>query len=243
MSPMSHIHRSLLALPVLLLIALPAHAQDTSAECTVTFDATWSQATHPVDWPGNAAHFSPLIGATHNDQVIFWQPGDLASPGVRAVAEFGSTGTFSGEINTEIGLGTADAVVSGPAVGISPDTVMTTFDVELSHSLLTLITMIAPSPDWFVGVHDEPLFENGSWISQKVVDLRPYDAGTDSGVSFFSGDQITIPAQPISLLTVAPLEGGPSMGTYTIRCGSPLIFLDGFESGDLAAWSASVGAP
>ncbi|MEM8995068.1 MAG: spondin domain-containing protein [Acidobacteriota bacterium] len=234
--------RSILITLALAAAAAPAVAQDTGANCTVTFDATWSEATHPTDWPGNSAHFSPLIGATHDDQVIFWQPGEFASDGVRIVAEFGATGTFTGEINTEIGLGTADAVINGPAVGISPDTVSTSFDIELSHPLLTLITMIAPSPDWFVGVHGEPLFENGSWTTEKVFDLPPYDAGTDSGTTFFSPDSVTIPTERITLLTDPPLAGAPSMGTYTVRCTSPLVFTDGFETGDLSAWSTAVGS-
>lgn len=45
----------------------------------VTFNATWSEETHPDDFPPNP-HFSGLIGASHNDEVSFWKEGELASP-------------------------------------------------------------------------------------------------------------------------------------------------------------------
>ena len=51
-------------------------AQST-AEYVVQFDATWSAQTHPLNFPPNP-HFSGLIGGTHNDQVAFWEVGELA---------------------------------------------------------------------------------------------------------------------------------------------------------------------
>ena len=46
--------------------------------------------------------------------------------------------------------------------------------------------MVAPSPDWFVGVSGLPLFENGQWVEERRIDLVPWDAGTDSGTTFES---------------------------------------------------------
>jgi hypothetical protein len=74
--------------------------------------------------------------------------------------------------------------------------------------LLTLVTMIAPSPDWFVGVSGLPLFENGSWTSQRRVDLDAWDAGTDSGATFTSADVVTTPFVPIFRILSAPLSPG-----------------------------------
>lgn len=42
-----------------------------------------------------------------------------------------------------------------------------------------------PSPDWIVGVSGLNLCTRDcTWIKNKVVDLYPYDAGTDSGISY-----------------------------------------------------------
>jgi hypothetical protein len=58
--------------------------------------------------------------------------------------------------------------------------------------------MIYPSPDWFVGVSGlELCLPNGSWIEQKILNLYPVDAGTDSGPTYISPDQPTIPKEAI----------------------------------------------
>ena len=52
----------------------------SSATYQVTFEATWSAATHPTDFPQDGlAHFSALVGATHNADVVFWASESAAS--------------------------------------------------------------------------------------------------------------------------------------------------------------------
>ena len=78
--------------------------------------------------------------------------------------------------------------------------------------------MIAPSPDWFVGVHGLNFIEAGDWVDNLSVDLLPYDAGTDSGVSFNSPNAPTVPPQPIRRLTEPPVGNGRTarpFGTFT----------------------------
>ncbi|MFO1512860.1 MAG: spondin domain-containing protein [Verrucomicrobiota bacterium] len=58
---------------------------------------------------------------------------------------------------------------------------------------VTLVSMIAPSPDWFVGVDGLSLIADGQWATNKVVTLYGKDAGTDSGASYSSPDQVTVP--------------------------------------------------
>jgi hypothetical protein len=64
--------------------------------------------------------------------------------------------------------------------------------------------MIAPSPDWFTGVHGLSLVENGRWLDQKTVVLDLYDAGTDSGVTYNSLDVDTQPRELIRKITGFP---------------------------------------
>ncbi|MEO1574797.1 MAG: spondin domain-containing protein [Pseudomonadota bacterium] len=186
--------------------ALPSAAQTCNfsdeVQYQVRFEATWSSATLPLQFPSNA-HFSPLIGAVHNSSVSFWAPGGLATPGVERVAETGSTSTFTTEINQAVNADTALARITGGAVGQSPGAVATTFTVNTSFPLVSLITMIAPSPDWIVGVHDLNLLQGNNWVASLTVPLLGYDAGTDSGTTFTSANQDTQPQEPIALL------GGP----------------------------------
>jgi hypothetical protein len=73
-------------------------SQVVAVEYGVRFDATWSATSHPGTYP-TGAHFSPLIGVTHNDQVTFWESGDIASSGIEQMAETGGTSILQSEFN------------------------------------------------------------------------------------------------------------------------------------------------
>lgn len=206
----------------LLFWAVGAGASNVS--CTVVFEATWSDTTHPDDYPAGA-HFSSLIGATHNDVINFWRPGELASQGIKDVAERGAIGEFQRAIRDEIYTSTAYAVISGSNAG-SPDVVSTDFILSPEYPLFTMVTMIAPSPDWFVGVYDVLLYENGRWLDH-YIELYPWDAGTDSGTTYTSSNEVTDPPQPISLITDGPAGNGEPFGSFSILCDG--ILTTGFE--------------
>ena len=193
-------------------------ACSTPAQYLVRFTAFWSALTHPQDFPGNP-HFSSLIGATHSAAVQFWAAGLLASPGMEDMAELGRTSPLDDEIQAQINQGNAESIIRGDGINPSPGETSTLLDVSAAFSLVTLVSMIAPSPDWFVGVHDKELCgENGEWINQLVVELFPYDAGTDSGASYESPDADTDPPEPIRRLEEAPFLSNGSvnpMGTFT----------------------------
>src|SRR5882672_2654754 len=93
--------------------------RDSVARYTVTFTSTWSATTHPVDFP-IGAHFSGLIGATHSHQVVFWRDGQLASPGIQAMAELGSKTPLSDEIAAAMGAGMVQCELSGEGIRPSP---------------------------------------------------------------------------------------------------------------------------
>ncbi|MBT8262856.1 MAG: T9SS type A sorting domain-containing protein [Bacteroidia bacterium] len=89
--------------------------------------------------------------------------------------------------------------------------------------LLTLVSMIAPSPDWMIAVNSVELLDtNGDWKPSISIDLFPYDAGTDSGVDYTSPNLDTDPPEPISSAQgVAPFSN-EKMGTLTITLESVL---------------------
>ena len=183
----------------------------------VTFDATWSEETHPDDFPPNP-HFSGLIGASHNENVKFWREGELASPGIKNMAETGSKSPLNSEILNAISDKTAYKLISGGGISLSPGSVSLNFKVSKDYPLVSLVTMIAPSPDWFVGVDSLNLYENGSFVDEKVVTLYAFDAGTDSGETYTSPNEPTIP--PVAIFKI---EGYPfyyngelvPLGTFT----------------------------
>ncbi len=173
-----------------------AQLDSESATYTVTFEGNWNTDSTP-DGVVRGAHFTTLIGAVHSDDVTFWTPGEMATSGVESVAETGSTGTFEGEIrNAE--QGTVKSVVRQ---GGTSATGTSTFKIEFSrtHPLLTLLSMIGPSPDWFVGVSGLSLLdESNEWSGSHTVDLFPYDAGTEDGEGFSLSNPATVPQENIA---------------------------------------------
>ena len=112
-------------------------------------------------------------GATHNSGTTIWVSGGTASAGVENVAELGSVGTLVSEIGRNAN---ADVIVrAGSSFNTPTQTVSGTFTMKASHPLVSVLSMIAPTPDWFVGVSNLRLYDNG-W-QNRVVDLYPYDAG------------------------------------------------------------------
>lgn len=50
---------------------------------------------------------------------------------------------------------------------------------------MSFLTMLGPSPDWNVGLSGEDLCtKDCGWVQKLVADLIPWDAGTDSGVTY-----------------------------------------------------------
>jgi hypothetical protein len=199
----------------------PGPAPEGSAEPTaryrMEFRATWSRQTHPVDFPDNA-HFSPLVGGTHTASASFWREATLATAGIRDMAERGRTSPLDAEIRAAIAAGSADQVITGDDVDRSPGSTSLEFEMRREFPLVTMVTMVAPSPDWFVGVTGLALFENGVWTPARGVELVAWDAGTDSGATFTSADRATSPPALISRILSAPLapSGQPvALGSFS----------------------------
>jgi hypothetical protein len=187
---------------------------ERSVTYSVVFQSAWSAETHPTDFP-SGPHFSGLIGGTHDSSVTFWAEGALASPGIKNMAETGSKSALSNQVNAAIEAGTAATLLSDGGISPSLGVAELAFDITVDHSLVTLVSMVAPSPDWFVGVAGLALLEDGVWADEVVVPLLPYDAGTDSGVTFTSANEVTDPPIGIARIMVSPLDASTPLGTFT----------------------------
>ena len=204
------------ALPTATATTSPAETPEESARYLLTFEATWSEATHPTDFPPNP-HFSGLIGATHHDGVRLWEEGETATPGMKNMAETGGKSPLDSEVETLIAEGGACELISGGGIAVSPGVVTVEFTASQECPLVSVVSMIAPSPDWFVGVAGMSLYGDEGWIEEWVVDLYPYDAGTDSGQSYTSPNEPTEVREGIYPIEADPLlvEGRvPPLGVF-----------------------------
>ena len=195
------------------------HAR-TTATYTVTFQGNWNASSTPGGVV-HGAHFTTLVGAVHNADVTFWTSGGTATAGVEGVAELGITGTFKSEI-----MAKGPDVKSTVEVGLSSSpTVEKTFKVTFSrtHPLLTLLSMIGPSPDWFVGVSGLSLLSGSNWRSSHAVDLFPYDAGTEDGEEFQLGNPETNPQETITSIKGKGKFSGTPMArlSFTLKMPPP----------------------
>jgi len=198
----------------LVLVALTQWAVAQTAHYTVTIDVTWSDATHPTDFP-SGAHLSGLVGGTHDAMVSFWDPGELATLGIKRMAEWGSQTELLAEVQDAIDAGQAETTVADDPIWTVPGSSSVDIALTPEFPLVTLVAMIAPSPDWSIGVRNLDLNPGGVWAEEIVVELFAYDAGTDSGTTYNSPDQVTAPPDPIAAIEGYPFSPGVSLGTLT----------------------------
>ncbi|XP_053356007.1 spondin-1a [Clarias gariepinus] len=177
-----------------------------TAKYRVTFYGNWSEKLHPKDYPRRANHWSAIIGASHSKNYVLWEYGGYASEGVKQVAELGSPIKMEEEIRQK-----GDEVLTvikmkaqWPAwqplnVRAAPSA---EFSVDRTRHLMSFLTMLGPSPDWNVGLSAEDLCtKECGWVQKLIQDMIPWDAGTDSGVTYESPNKPTLPQEKIRPLT------------------------------------------
>ena len=172
-------------------------------EYALSFNGMWSSARHPVRYPSDAT-FSPIVVAAHSDNFALWARGEFAGKGVEVVAETGNPNPLLKELYYAKKKGLVSDIARAKESIDSTDSETLYITVDDDHSLLSLVTMLFPSPDWFTGIRDVELCDRstGKWKEEIELDsLMAYDAGTDSGKFFDSEDLPTKPVEPISLLT------------------------------------------
>lgn len=187
----------------------------------IRFTGTWDQ-NDATAFP-NSAHFTELVGATHKQGRQFWENGAKASAGIEEIAETGGSLTFSRELARLQQNGAAGSLITFDSLfGLPGASSTRRIDVDQSKPFITLISMIAPSPDWFVGVSGLPLQSNGQWLQNLRLELTPYDAGTEAGNGFSLSNSATSPTQAISRLENSPFFGRPSLGILEFTLISPI---------------------
>jgi hypothetical protein len=171
-----------------------------SAEYTIVVKSRWTRAEHPLEWPSDA-HFSGLIGATHTLAYSIFAIGTPPTPGLENLSEQGKHTPLDSEIRSAVSAGNAGMLFeSGPLRNFA-DSIVTAVKVDDAFPLVSLVMMVAPSPDWFTGVRDVDLRENGAWTPAKTLDLVAYDSGGDDGTTYKAPDRDTNPKKPTSQST------------------------------------------
>ncbi|XP_038071797.1 spondin-1-like [Patiria miniata] len=191
-----------------------------TAKYTVTMRGLWSQETHPKDFPGgHGDHWSDLIGASHTKDYTIWKYGGYASLGVQRVAEWGSPTTLEREILAQ--TRNIKTVIRSRGLWPARGNMSAVLSVNRTHNLVSTLSMIGPSPDWCVGVSRVNLCTaDCDWLQRLEIDLLPWDAGTDSGITFRSDNAPTVPIEPIHPIT-SSFPSNP-LGAFYDPMGRPI---------------------
>ena len=173
----------------------------SEAVFSLEFEGEWTTDVTPDGVP-SGAHFTRLIGGVHSDNVVFVQSGELASAGVELMAETGGTSTLKTEVQTAIDADNALRILEGSSSSISPTgTVTMSIALDSNNPRFTLLSMLGPSPDWFIGVSGYTLQgTNRRWRRDIDINLYPWDAGTEDGDGFSMSNSATSPHEVISSL-------------------------------------------
>jgi len=156
---------------------------------------------------------SLLGGATHNVAASFWELGEVASLGIEDMAETGLIDRLLfDEVAVAIENGTANSMIeireyTDAQINGVPG--ILTFEIEMNVDwpLVSMVTMLGPSPDWFVGVSGQSLLNDDDWVTELSVDLPIYDGGTKSDITPVMGGPDIIPANPIGLVAYDAASG------------------------------------
>ena len=128
------------------------------------------------------------------------------------------------EIDEQINLKRAINKFEGADISNVGTDVVKTVEVTTDYPLVSAISMIAPSPDWFLGVRDYNLCDTttGKWLEKRERSLPLYDSGTDSAVNFIHTGTPTNPPVKIFLITKIPEDSMKNetllpFGTFTFE--------------------------
>lgn len=173
-------------------------APTTPAEYTVIVKSTWTKTTHPFEYP-SGAHFSGIIGASHNTKYSIFAVGRRPTPGLERLSEEGKHSPLDTEIRTAIDQGNALMMFETGGLKNWRDSLVTTVRVDPAHTFVSAVNMVAPSPDWFTGVSSVNLVDNnGAWVTRRTLTLPAYDSGGDDGRTYKAPDRDTNPKKATS---------------------------------------------
>jgi len=183
-------------------------ASEQTADYRVSFVFDWNKTDFPTDYP-STAHFSPLVGWVHEKDHTYFNEGQLASKGIEQMAETGSTSTLVSELQALIDDNEGLSTYTGSGINSGVGTITIDITVNLDFPAVSLASMLAPSPDWFVAcINVNLLDEDGSFVIEKTVVGHVYDAGTEEGDTFSFNNDESCPQEPIRQIVEMPLGNG-----------------------------------
>jgi hypothetical protein len=190
----------------------PASAE-TAADYEITVTGLWTAERFPLEYPKagvlTGPHFSGVIGASHNGGFDLFRVGAQPTPGLERLSEEGKHSPLDAEIKTAIAAGAAGALFESDPIKDFGKSVTSRVHVTSTFPDVSVVAMIAPSPDWFAGASGVSLMAGGVFVAEKTVDLYAYDSGGDAGATYTAADKDTSPKQATALASAQHFGARP----------------------------------
>lgn len=228
------------AVTILFCIGVFFFLTTSSAERFTPFPGCTGEATYEVTFrnlllprrfgskiPAGGLVFSPLAGISHSNRFSVLTVRGYASSEVAMVAKSGNNGPLLEMASAQqerVGFVKSSMGAEGPTLPGNRTTV--TVIVDCDHPFITVISMIAPSPDWIVQINNRNMFNtmSGRFTRGMAGTLIAYDAGVDSGRDFTdpsdsSLDLLTMPPRNIAPLVEDDTDrfDGMIVGRFSMR--------------------------
>jgi Spondin_N len=131
-------------------------------------------------------------------------------------------------LESELEIGAVLSVTVGEAQFNKDTQSQTLMDITVSgaYPMISAITMIAPSPDWFSGFYDFDARNAATqtWFKSFTITTYPWDAGTEQGSTYSPDNMATSPKASIKQLTAATVPStGVFLNTTTSMMGSKTV--------------------
>ncbi len=115
----------------------PGAMPTAAAEYTVIIKSTWTKKTHPFEYP-SGAHFSGMIGASHNAKYSIFAVGRRPTPGLERLSEEGKHSPLDTEIRTAIDQGNALMLFESGGLKNWRDSMVATVRADPAHPLVSV---------------------------------------------------------------------------------------------------------
>jgi len=199
-------------------------------EMPVSYDCVfinrWTSLRHPNRFPTPNAFWSRPLMASHNNDYTMWSGDQVPSTGVQVVAERGSSRPLVRELKAEnLGDNIVQSVTFSPIGDFDFTSMQGQLEMDNEHRLISTISRISPSPDWFSGLNSYSPVMNGMWLSSFTVNSFPWDAGSEDGTEYSERNDPT----------------DPLMNSSRFTFDTPGVFLntDGDDVLPVAQWSCA----
>lgn len=123
---------------------------DSLAVYKVTLEGHWSREIFPKHFPEvrPPAQFSQSFGVSHSTNFTLFKVDTIASPGLKEFCETTKTAEWENQKNSKMVFDE----FSIPKLSNPMDKIDSRLFVQSNNSLISLVTKIIPSPDWFIGI-------------------------------------------------------------------------------------------